>query len=337
MKPGPHTRCKTQSPLTPWKTPIKEESRSKVAKAGDSSFLEASDSYSIEGDTGEKTEIRNTPGTHSHIAVAPLNTADSHRTGGVRLPSKLLDWATKQFHRIRAKFRSGMKGHNGPFSSPHVQVSRKHRAAEDATSPLIGEEALQPPVGDRDLAPDGQSSQQSQSNDFSSTCAVGKQTVPPGISNDPCLDESSSSEPTIQADDRDFDWKFRIVIHSPKGDKQRVACLDTGSEIDVVGHHVVDELGLQREPYHGGPLSPVGDPFTPQSQVTFDWHVSKFTRTFSTTFAVLGEEHSREFDVLLGRITIEKYRFFHRNKNLFMLATADDDSYPIKISEKATE
>ncbi|KAL8696340.1 MAG: hypothetical protein Q9224_002846 [Gallowayella concinna] len=115
-------------------------------------------------------------------------------------------------------------------------------------------------------------------------------------------------------------WKstFPIVIHlANDGNGTRVACLDTGADVDVVSIQVVDSLGLRKEDYKGSPLKPIGHPYHPQWQVTFDWHVAKFKKTYTSTFAVLDEEHSAGFDVLLGRRTVEACEFFRVNPAVF--------------------
>ena len=112
-----------------------------------------------------------------------------------------------------------------------------------------------------------------------------------------------------------------MIIHLPNGlIRQRLACLDTCSDMDVISHHVVDSLNLDTENYTGDairPLGPATNIYMPERKVTIDWNVAKFHKTYTTTFAVLDEEHGDEFDILLGLDTIRKIRFYKKNKKIW--------------------
>ncbi|KAI4128687.1 MAG: hypothetical protein LQ338_002634 [Usnochroma carphineum] len=114
---------------------------------------------------------------------------------------------------------------------------------------------------------------------------------------------------------------FQMVIHRDNDQKaQRVACLDTGATPDAISLDVVNELGLKKEPYVGGELRPLGRPLIPDWQVSFDWHVSGKKKTYPSTFVVIDEQLSGDFDVLLGWKTIKKLRFYRVNDGVFFLA-----------------
>lgn len=109
----------------------------------------------------------------------------------------------------------------------------------------------------------------------------------------------SSSEPPER---RGWKRSFHMVIHLARDDDgMRVACLDTGSDVDIISLSVVKSLQLPTEQYQGAPLKTSKDTYRPDWQVTFDWHVAKFHRYYTSTFAVLDEDHSGDFDILLGR------------------------------------
>ncbi|KAI4219097.1 MAG: hypothetical protein L6R36_008565 [Xanthoria steineri] len=126
-------------------------------------------------------------------------------------------------------------------------------------------------------------------------------------------------------------WKrwFHMVIYlTNETNAQRVACLDTGSDVDVISIHVVNSLGLKREPYLGPPLTTIGSTYPPQWQVTFDWRVARFHRTYTTTFLVLDEKHSGDFDILLGRVTVEDKQFYHMNDKVWFNKRNDEEMTP---------
>ncbi|KAL8657648.1 MAG: hypothetical protein Q9226_001710 [Calogaya cf. arnoldii] len=122
-------------------------------------------------------------------------------------------------------------------------------------------------------------------------------------------------------------WKrtFHMVIHLANGDNAtRVTCLDTGAAIDVISIDVVNKLRLAKEKYQGPPLKPIAGTYLPQWQVTFDWHVAKFQKTYTSTFAVLDEDHSADFDILLGKKTVEDIVFYRVNEEVWFVPTNDE-------------
>ncbi|KAI4238448.1 MAG: hypothetical protein LQ349_001101 [Xanthoria aureola] len=127
------------------------------------------------------------------------------------------------------------------------------------------------------------------------------------------------------------DWKysFHMVVHLAKGeDAVRVARLDTGSTVDVISIDVVNSLGLAKEQYRGPPLEPIGPSYLPQWQVKFDWHVAKYHKTYTSTFAVLDEDHSAAFDILLGTKTVEGIGFYKVDDTVFLIKSDEDEMPP---------
>ncbi|KAL8950147.1 MAG: hypothetical protein Q9222_003801 [Ikaeria aurantiellina] len=138
-------------------------------------------------------------------------------------------------------------------------------------------------------------------------------------------DPSSSSDSMLYPDGCDFKTTFRMVIHRlNKEPGQRIACLDTCADVDAISHRVVQDLGLRKVPYQGPSVKPLGGSFQPQWQVTLDWNVAGFPRTYPTTFIVFEEDYSEEFDVLLGKDTIKAVRFYKRNNSVWMTTREGD-------------
>lgn len=136
---------------------------------------------------------------------------------------------------------------------------------------------------------------------------------------------SNASERSNTSPQTELETKFRMVIHLPGGEgiAQRLACLDTAADLDVISDKVVDSLHLDTDEYIGDqarPIGPITNSFMPKKQVTLDWHVAKFQKTWTTTFAVFDEEYSDEFDILLGSATISKIGFYKRNKKVFWVS-----------------
>ncbi|CAO1596971.1 hypothetical protein XANCAGTX0491_000798 [Xanthoria calcicola] len=126
-------------------------------------------------------------------------------------------------------------------------------------------------------------------------------------------------------------WKswFHMVILLANGtNAQRVASLDTGSDLDVISIHVVDSLKLKKEPYLGPSLTTIGSTYRPEWQVTFDWHVANFRRTYTGTFAVLDAKHSGDFDMLLGKATVEDKQFYYMNNNVWFNKRNNEEMTP---------
>ncbi|KAL8982321.1 MAG: hypothetical protein Q9177_005308 [Variospora cf. flavescens] len=143
------------------------------------------------------------------------------------------------------------------------------------------------------------------------------------------LTMQSSSSNTITSPE-DFKTSFQIVIHLPQdSNAQRVSVLDTGAGLDVINPKVVESLKLEKERYQGEPIHPLGGIYEPEWQVTFDWHVAHRFTTYTTTFAVLDDKHSGDFDVLLGKESIHKIGFWKKNNSVWQLPT-DDEGRPIR-------
>ncbi|KAI4133309.1 MAG: hypothetical protein LQ341_006177, partial [Variospora aurantia] len=123
----------------------------------------------------------------------------------------------------------------------------------------------------------------------------------------------SSSSSTITCSE-DFKTSFQMVIHLPHDrNAQRVSVLDTGAGLDVISPKVVESLKLEKEKYQGVPVYPLGGFYQPEWQVTYDWHIAGRFTTYTTTFAVLDDKHSGDFDVLLGKESIHKIGFWKKD------------------------
>ncbi|KAL8645573.1 MAG: hypothetical protein Q9210_006632 [Variospora velana] len=143
------------------------------------------------------------------------------------------------------------------------------------------------------------------------------------------LTMQNSSSNTITSSE-EFKTSFQIVIHLPDdGNAQRVSVLDTGAGLDVINPNVVESLKLKKDRYQGEPIRPLGGFYEPEWQVTFDWHIARFRTTYTTTFAVLDDKHSGDFDVLLGKESIQKIGFWKKDNSVWQLPT-DDEGRPIR-------
>ncbi|KAL8756996.1 MAG: hypothetical protein Q9199_002538 [Rusavskia elegans] len=111
---------------------------------------------------------------------------------------------------------------------------------------------------------------------------------------------------------------FRMVVHLPEGTTAtRTTSLDTVAEANVISIKVVESLGLSKEKYDGPPLATAMFSYKPEWQTTFDWHVAKFHKVYTTTFVVLDEAHCGDFDILMGRDTIERIGFYQRSNTVW--------------------
>ncbi len=150
----------------------------------------------------------------------------------------------------------------------------------------------------------------------------------PAVPEEPSIRNGPPSDTVVHPGGRDFKRTFRMVIHlSGDGIAQRVSCLDTGADLDVISHRVVESLGLQQDRYQGAAIYPLGGFYEPERQVTFDWHVAGYRQTYTSTLAVLDARHSGDFDVLLGRRTIQEIGFYMTNDKVWMLSS-DNEAQP---------
>ena len=120
----------------------------------------------------------------------------------------------------------------------------------------------------------------------------------------------------------EYESTFKLIIHQNEDFIMRVGKLDTGADVNVVSNAVVSELNMQTELYDGPPIAPVGKTFMPERKTKFDWHVSRFPKTYTTEFLVIPNEISKGFDVLLSDSTIKEIGFFNRNGKVFLLDLA---------------
>ena len=116
------------------------------------------------------------------------------------------------------------------------------------------------------------------------------------------------------------DWRtvFYMIIHLPNGAvKMNLAKLDTAAAIDILSQEILNRLGIPMEEYYGGNISPLGAPITPLGQVTLDWHIRGYSKTYTTTFAVLDHHSTRGFDALLSSKTIGEIGFYTINDSVW--------------------
>ncbi|KAL8879173.1 MAG: hypothetical protein Q9198_003167 [Flavoplaca austrocitrina] len=136
--------------------------------------------------------------------------------------------------------------------------------------------------------------------------------------------QSSSSRSS--SPQRWFERVFFMIIHGREQNEQRLTCLDTCADIDAISYQVVKEMKLwgQLEEYTGGVIKPLGGSYKPKYQITLNWHVLNFPKTYTNTFIVFDEQYSKDFDVLLGRYTIRKIGFYQKAPNVWFSATEGD-------------
>ncbi|KAL8840467.1 MAG: hypothetical protein Q9176_003793 [Flavoplaca citrina] len=122
------------------------------------------------------------------------------------------------------------------------------------------------------------------------------------------LSEAAPAQPRI----------FQMLLHlAGNNSAQRVASLDTAGEVDVISMQTVKSLGLRKKRYEGGPVGEGRFSSNPQWQTTFDWHVAGFYKTYTSTFVVSEEAHSGDFDIVIGRPTIEEINFYLKSTKIW--------------------
>ena len=114
----------------------------------------------------------------------------------------------------------------------------------------------------------------------------------------------------------EFDHFFRMVIHLPNEQNERIARLSTNTDENIVSHRVIASLHLQTDMYTEeairlGPLAT--NSYKPERKITIELNIVGNPTKYTTTFAVLDEEYSDQFDVLLGLKTIRKIGFYKKN------------------------
>ncbi len=110
----------------------------------------------------------------------------------------------------------------------------------------------------------------SHSHAFPPSPALAVQTLESPKAQDLESTKNVSSDTVSQPEASRFKRAFQMVIHLPgDGISQRVSCLDTCADLDVISNKVVESLGLQKDKYQGNALRPLGSIYLPESQVTF--------------------------------------------------------------------
>ena len=96
--------------------------------------------------------------------------------------------------------------------------------------------------------------------------------------------------------------------------------LDTGSSVNLLSQLVLLDLGMALEPYEGQ-LIPLGngERIQPLGKVNLEWHVMGKPKTYKSTFLVLDDKSSEDFDVLLGRETIGRVGFYKTDEKVWVL------------------
>jgi len=109
-----------------------------------------------------------------------------------------------------------------------------------------------------------------------------------------------------------------IMVHKPGGSHTiRLALLDIGSSVNLIGEKTVKRLGVDMQPHNGKPISSLGGEDFPMGNVTLDWHVKGHHKTYTTEFGVIAENQSRGFDVLLGSTFIERSNILMPNRDVY--------------------
>ncbi|KAI4143415.1 MAG: hypothetical protein L6R39_004572 [Caloplaca ligustica] len=109
---------------------------------------------------------------------------------------------------------------------------------------------------------------------------------------------------------------FIMVIQGPVDTTQHVAGLDSGASENLISRRSAVAAGLSLEPYEGPLLEPIGNVIRPVGRVTFKWCVSNFDHWYTTTFAVLEDDHCKGFNILLSKGEIDKHHFYIRNRGV---------------------
>ncbi|KAL8749237.1 MAG: hypothetical protein Q9199_007809 [Rusavskia elegans] len=138
---------------------------------------------------------------------------------------------------------------------------------------------------------------------------------------------SETSNASLQA-------SFGMVIHIPnEPSANRLCCLDTIADMNVISQEATENLALKTESYRWGPINPIGRAIIPERQITFDWHVHGFYKTYTSTFVVLDRTSSDEFDTLIGRHTAQKIVLFpdRGEGNYGAIQALFDESLPFNI------
>ncbi|KAL8991274.1 MAG: hypothetical protein Q9169_007905 [Polycauliona sp. 2 TL-2023] len=111
---------------------------------------------------------------------------------------------------------------------------------------------------------------------------------------------------------------FIMVIRGPKGEMQHVAGLDSGSSENLISRRSALASGLSIEPYEGPLLTGVGGrSIRPVGRVSFEWCVSNFDKWYTSSFAVLEDDHCQDFNIILSKEEIAKRRFYIKNCDVF--------------------
>lgn len=148
------------------------------------------------------------------------------------------------------------------------------------------------------------------------------------ISEQPSDDSHSDPDPLMT--------KFLIEFLNLNGPSEiRIAKLDTGAEVNIVGEELVSDLGVDLERYEGPPLVGLGSsPVHPLGQVKLRWRVNRRTKSHAAVFLVLSHEYTELFDVLFGEETIRKIGFFKVNHEVLLLRRGHEPTFKAGLGAK---
>ncbi|KAL8932494.1 MAG: hypothetical protein Q9211_006281 [Gyalolechia sp. 1 TL-2023] len=139
--------------------------------------------------------------------------------------------------------------------------------------------------------------------------------------------ESQSSEPPMLQPSSNHIQRRQSQDH--EFNSMRYEQIPMQDEPDDAGAAPAISIETLEEPPSTGSTRPNPGPeseggyFEPETQVTVEWHISERHKTYKTTFAVLDEKHSGDFDILLGHRTIETVGFYLKNVSVWMLPAKD--------------
>ena len=133
------------------------------------------------------------------------------------------------------------------------------------------------------------------------------------------------SDRVERPDEEELKVDFDMVIHKRGGQTiSRIGTLDSGAMVDLISQEVVTSLGKEMRPYHGDPVSPLGPSnIYPVGEIELEWHILTFRKTYTTNFLVLQDDYCEDFDILLGRRTIGKVKFWKTNNSVWFLDKGD--------------
>ena len=131
-------------------------------------------------------------------------------------------------------------------------------------------------------------------------------------------DSSTNWNTTHLFQQEDYTTTFTIVIDKPdRAVSQKVAKIDTGAGTNLISQRTVAALGLDFQQYRGPRLKALGSVIQPIGTIKLIWHACQKPRKYGTTFAVIDDKLSRDFEILLGDEENAKRGFLKPDRSLF--------------------